>query len=224
MSRWFNRKKDPHNTEELMISEYQRLIQDAYNYQDKIEALHMQLERQEVLHTAALLDKENTIQQLNDKLNKIISDESGVVDLHEPTELWRITMADVYDLKNYDILGDSYEERLKTANKLMDMHSNERFINNAESCNDRYHKLLVIEKRTFPYTLSINTGSQILKMYYDPEESVDRLIKPKTVPACSSWFLAPYDACVKFATIELRRRLNEAISLLEAKLKEEANE
>ena len=220
MSIW-NRNNDPHNSEELMIAEYYRRV-------DEVEELRQELKGeqdardQERIELYDLLDESDAkYTELEKRLQDVIDKSTGVLDLCTPTVAYYLDVCSSYAIKHYaeehevDIVDEEYGDIQVLENLIaLDDEILWEFATNTVA---QYSSTFIkCEKREFPYVLQITwMQDKPLKMLYDPYYQKDRLYTYSTEVRDNTWIVAEDLSKIKpYALKKLRGLFEEAMHQL----------
>lgn len=239
MSLW-SRDKDPHTTEELMIAEYYRQL-------DNNEKLTKELEEERIAHEQEVealndkvLEKEETISNLQTVLNQ----NKGVVDLHEEvTARYVDILSDYYidDIVDYPecwpssgpaIKKDEEESeddscldpKLAVLKEIYNMEDAALW-EYATNCKFSYHEPLIEYKvHTFKHLLQVPYNDDLHRRLFDPAVHKNNLYAYNTKPEERQWTVCDEEAIKKFTLPRLRSKLSKTYSKLYDKLNKKDQE
>lgn len=223
MGRFWHRKKDPHNIEELMVSEHQRLLAQLDERDDKIEQLQIEATQKSQAHFDELMAAQQHIISLEKRLQDVLSQTSGVTDCHEPTLLYYLTCESAWYIKDY-LDAPELIDKINLITKLLNLPHDKTLVKEALKMQCGSKTLVGIEERTFPYKLSVKTVGNIATLYFDPENSLKELVQASNTPKLDRWCLVKIDECIPVLARELRSNLRSARSRLQEKLQEEQDD
>lgn len=223
----FNRKKDPRNIEELMISEYKRIIEQNNELQENLRENTESNAAERLALITSFEDKCAAKDAEIAHLKEVLEQKTGVIDLHTPTELVQINMWDTYDLKRYfPSSDDGAKTRCAAVKKLMDITVDKALVREAMKTfrQSASKPCINIEYHTFPHKISIVTAARTQEVYYDPEYSLERFVSVAPNICTEKWIIASTQDIIPVIARLLRSRLAEAYDYLCKAVKEEEEE
>ena len=202
----YDRKADPNNLEELMISEYYRHVEENKTLKNQLEnekrvAKAHHDEMQELLEAEEAKSAE---------LQSIIDRDTGVVDLHKPILLYKSDIAGDYYFKDWlNDHADDVGELEGLSGYINALNANDAgciawFKNHG---NRSYSTLVKTEQHEFKFTLQV----PVFGIYaYDPEYNKTQLIVPNTEYADERWVNMPLERFTKCVAAKIREVANVA--------------
>lgn len=211
----FNRKKDPHNAEELMIAEYLRLQDDLERIREELkdeQAYSASLEKQ-------LRDNEDAFKATNAKrearLKEVEEQSTGIIDLHTTQKICKVSLWTAYRYKDWakDVTKDKAEQvtELRKLLSLSDYVLGNRL---AEMRVSYYGCAIDIDEVTVRYVLSMPWQDGRKTILYCPQRSEKEFILPLKNPQDDRWTTASRTECMTWAVKEARSRITEAADSL----------
>lgn len=211
----FNRKKSPHNAEELMIAEYMRLQDDLERVREELkdeQAYSASLEKQ-------LRDNEDAFKEINAKrdarLREIEEQSTGIIDLHTTQKICKVSLWSAYRYKDWakDLTEDK-TERVAELRKLLSL--NDYVLGNrlAEMRVNYYGCAIDIDEVTIRYVLSMPWQDGRRTILYCPQRKENEFILPLKTPQNDRWTTASRTECMTWAIKEARSHITEAADIL----------
>lgn len=211
----FNRKKSPHNAEELMIAEYMRLQDDLEHIREELkdeQAYSASLEKQ-------LRDNEDAFKATNakrdERLREVEEQSTGIIDLHTTQKICKVSLWTAYRYKDWakNHTKDKAEQvaELRKLLSLSDYVLGNRL---AEMSVSYYGCAIDIDEVTVRYVLSMPWQDGRKTILYCPQRSEKEFILPLKAPQDDRWTTASRTECMTWAVKEARSRITDAIDSL----------
>lgn len=211
----FNRKKSPHNAEELMIAEYMRLQDDLERVREELkdeQAYSASLEKQ-------LRDNEDAFKAANAKrearLKEVEEQFTGIIDLHTTQKIRKVSLWNAYRYKDWarDFTEDK-AERVTELRKLLSLSDYVLGNRLAEMHISYYGRAIDIDEVTVKYVLSMPWQDGRRTILYCPQRKENEFIIPLSSPRDDKWTNASKTECMTWAIKEARSRIAEAADIL----------
>lgn len=211
----FNRKKSPHNAEELMIAEYLRLQDDLERIREELkdeQAYSASLEKQ-------LRDNEDAFKETNAKrearLREVEEQSTGIIDLHTTQKICKVSSWTAYRYKDW--AKDLTEDKAKQVAELRKLLSLSDYVlgNRLAEMHVRYYgRAIDIDEVTVKYVLSMPWQDGRRTILYCPQRKENEFIIPLSNPCDDKWTTASRTECMTWAVKEARSRITEAADSL----------
>ena len=201
----WHRKNDPHNAEELMISEYYRRL-------DELKEISTALEIEKTIHSRDIQQTEEVIAELRTKiaeLKNVIKQTDGVIDLHTPVKAYFLEVPAQYYLEGY--LKSNFET----------IEEKRKFISEKQALNDvqlynwasttvlKYGDYgIKIKEFEFKHCIQVPFYPEPLKFLIDPQLSRSNLYEYIDKPHYNKWVVCPLDDLKKIAVKAFREHLS----------------
>jgi len=238
MSLW-SRDKDPHTTEELMIAEYYRQLDNNEKLTTKLEEEQIAHEQEVEALNDKVLEKEETISNLQ----KVISQSTGVVDLHEEvTACYADILSDYYidDIVDYPECWPSsgpaiekddepqpdseLDPKLAALKEIYNM-SDEDLWEYAIHCKFSYHDHLIeYKEHAFKHLLQVPYNDDVHRKLFDPAVHKYNMYAYNTKPEEKQWTVCDKETMIKYIVPRLRSRISKAYTKLYDKLNKKDQE
>lgn len=220
----FNRNRDPHTAEEFMVAECMQRKVALEQAEKKIEDLESQLSatRQQMKEMCDAFKE--TDRKRDERLRHIEERDTGIIDMHQECpmyymEVWSKSGARTYAKKASEDSKDLTPISVLEALLAMDDESLVAF----ESEKYSYYyasKAIKIRSIRGRYSLSIPWENERKCLIYDPRNSRTQLIEFTRKIDTEVWTNADIEELKAYGVKELRTRIQQAISELEAEAEE----
>lgn len=203
----FDRKRDPNNLEELMVSEFMA-------NKDKINNLEKLLDEERL---AAAADHDELMELLQAEeaksatLQSIIDKDQGIVDLQAPILLYKSDVASDYYFKDWLVDHADDEgagEGLQGYIDALALHDEACIAWFKDHQRTNYSSLVSQEKRIFKFTIQVPVFGIFA---YDPEYNKTQLIVPNKTYKDDTWVNIPLEEFNKGTAAKIREMANKAL-------------
>lgn len=203
----FDRKRDPNNLEELMVSEFMA-------NKEKVATLEKQLDEERI---AAAADHDELMELLQAEeaksanLQSIVDKDQGIVDLQAPILLYKSNIASDYYFKDWldDHADDTGEgEGLQGYIDALALHDEACIAWFKDHKRSGYSSLVSQEKRIFKFTIQVPVFGIFA---YDPEYHKTQLIGLNKEYRDDTWVNIPLEEFNKGTAIKIREMANKAL-------------
>ena len=201
----WNRTNDPHNSEELMIAEYYRRVDENKGLVALLETTKAQADQtqEELLE---LLRKE---EEKNKHLQSVLDKEEGIVDLHAPIILYKANVASSYYFKDWlnkhanDVGAGAGLNGFIAALEAEDKECIKWF----KDLEISYTHLVTVSKHEFRFTIQIPYFGTFA---YDPEYNRTSLFEIKETFSDGQWVKVPLEEMQCNVAAKIRENANKA--------------
>lgn len=216
----FNRNRDPHTAEEFMVAECMQRKVALEQAEKKIEDLESQLSatRQQMKEICDAFKE--TDRKRDERLRHIEERDTGIIDMHQECpmyymEVWSKSGARTYAKNASEDSKDLTPISVLEGLLAMDDESLVAFESEKYSY---YYATEAIKIRSIRgrYSLSIPWENERKRLIYDPQNSRTQLIEFTRKVGTEVWTNANIEELKAYGVNELRTRIQQAISDLEA--------
>lgn len=220
----FNRNRDPHTAEEFMVAECMQRKVALEQAEKKIEDLESQLSatRQQMKEMCDAFKE--TDRKRDERLRHIEERDTGIIDMHQECpmyymEVWSKSGARTYAKNASEDSKDLTPISVLEGLLAMDDESLVAFESEKYSY---YYAAEAIKIRSIRgrYSLSIPWENERKRLIYDPQNSRTQLIEFTRKVDTEVWTNADIEELKAYGVNELRTRIQQAISDLEAEAEE----
>lgn len=220
----FNRNRDPHTAEEFMVAECMQRKVALEQAEKKIEDLESQLSatRQQMKEMCDAFKE--TDRKRDERLRHIEERDTGIIDMHQECpmyymEVWSKSGARTYAKNASEDSKDLTPISVLEGLLAMDDESLVAFESEKYSY---YYATKAIKIRSIRgrYSLSIPWENERKRLIYDPQNSRTQLIEFTRKVDTEVWTNADIEELKAYGVNELRTRIQQAISDLEAEAEE----
>lgn len=213
----FNRKKNPLNAEELMISEYIRLRDELAKTREDLEdekAYSESIEKQ-------MRDMEDafkaTNQKRDERLKQVEEQATGIIDLHTTKEIRKLSVWSSYRVKDW-IKEQRVDSKVNALYALLRLPDSILLHKASKEMRSSYYGYAIdIDERTVKYVMSLPWGDGRRTILYAPQIDEGRFIQPVNNTTTDRWTTASKEEVEHYAIKYLRDAISDAIDSLKEK-------
>lgn len=211
---------------EFLIQKYEELEQ-KYNEANadrgyaelQLEGLQNELRRVKAEH-------EQECKELQDRLDEIMKRTTGIVDLHKPTVIRKVSCWPQSTIRSW--LQDNTQnnqEALNFGQRMMGYSDELLYQFASEKMTKSYYSNgIELEERKCAFTLSVPSETGRAIMFYAPNYSRETLIPMRKDIGESAWTTASEKECKDYIIKEFKARLVKAVDYLADQIKNSAEE
>lgn len=213
----FNRKKNPLNAEELMISEYIRLRDELAKTREDLEdekAYSESIEKQ-------MRDMEDafkaTNQKRDERLKQVEEQATGIIDLHTTKEIRKLSVWSSYRVKDW-IKEQRVDSTVNALYELLRLPDSMLLHKATKEMHSSYHGHAIdIDERTVKYVMSLPWDDGRRTILYAPQIDEGRFIQPDNNATTNRWTTTSKEEVEHYAIKYLRDAISDAIDSLKEK-------
>ena len=220
----FNRNRDPHTAEEFMVAECMQRKVALEQAEKKIEDLESQLSatRQQMKEMCDAFKE--TDRKRDERLRHIEERDTGIIDMHQECPMYYMEVWSKSGARTYakNVSEDSKDlTPISVLEALLAMDDGSLVAFEAEKYSYYYAtKAIKIRSIRGRYSLSIPWENERKHLIYDPQYSRTQLIEFTRKIDTEMWTNADIEELKAYGVKELRTRIQQAISELEAEAEE----
>lgn len=220
----FNRNRDPHTAEEFMVAECMQRKVALEQAEKKIEDLESQLSatRQQMKEMCDAFKE--TDRKRDERLRHIEERDTGIIDMHQECPMYYMEVWSKSGARTYakNVSEDSKDlTPISVLEALLAMDDESLVAFEAEKYSYYYAtKAIKIRSIRGRYSLSIPWENERKHLIYDPQYSRTQLIEFTRKIDTEMWTNADIEELKAYGVKELRTRIQQAISELEAEAEE----